>query len=178
MLDAFAYSGAFGVNALRAGAKHVTFIDASVEALELGEQNLRLNGFDPETQSESWAGDVFEVLRDWHENGPPSGKPFDVIVLDPPKFAQSRGGVERALRGYKDINRLALGLLRSGGVLATFSCSGLVSAELFQKVLFGAALDADRNVQIIERLTQGGDYPVALTFPEGEYLKGLICRVG
>ncbi len=178
VLDAFAYSGAFGVNALLSGAKHVTFIDASMEALELGEQNLRLNSFDPETQSESWAGDVFEVLRDWHDNGPPSGEPFDVIVLDPPKFAQSRGGVERALRGYKDINRLALGLLRPGGVLATFSCSGLVSADLFQKVLFGAALDANRDVQIIERLTQGGDYPVALTFPEGEYLKGLICRVG
>ncbi len=177
VLDAFAYSGAFGVNALEAGAAHVTFVDASVEALELGEQNLRRNGFDPETQSESWVGDVFEVLRDWHETGPPSGEPFDVIVLDPPKFAQSRGGVERALRGYKEINRLALGLLRRGGVLATFSCSGLVGADLFQKVLFGAALDANRDVQIIERLTQGGDYPVALTFPEGEYLKGLICRV-
>ncbi len=176
VLDAFSYTGAFGVNALRAGAAHVTFVDASVEALELGEQNLRLNGFDPEAQSESWAGDVFDVLRDWHESGPPSGEPFDVIVLDPPKFAQSRGGVERALRGYKEINRLALGLLRPGGVLATFSCSGLVSADLFQKMLFGAALDADRDVQIIERLTQGGDYPVALTFPEGEYLKGLICR--
>ena len=178
VLDAFAYTGAFGVNTLRAGAARVTFVDASVEALELGEQNLRLNGFDPEAQTESWAGDVFEVLRDWQRAGTPTGEPFDVIVLDPPKFAQSRGGVERALRGYKEINRLALGLLRPGGILATFSCSGLVSAELFQKVLFGAALDAGRDVRIVERLTQGGDYPVALTFPEGEYLKGLICRVG
>ncbi|HRW08552.1 MAG TPA: 23S rRNA (cytosine(1962)-C(5))-methyltransferase RlmI, partial [Caldilineaceae bacterium] len=103
--------------------------------------------------------------------------PFDVIILDPPKFAQSRANVERALRGYKDINLLALQLLKPGGILATFSCSGLVSADLFQKVIFGAAVDAGRSVQILAWLRQDADHPVAITFPEGEYLKGLICRV-
>ncbi len=100
-----------------------------------------------------------------------------MIILDPPKFAQSKGNLERALRGYKDINLLAMGLLKPGGLLATFSCSGLVSADLFQKVVFGAAVDARRPVQILEWLRQASDHPVAITFPEGEYLKGLICRV-
>lgn len=142
--------------------------------MELGEANLRLNGFDPDTQTENIAGDLFEVLRDWRNAGK---QRFDLIILDPPKFAQSKGNLERALRGYKDINLLAMGLLKPGGFLATFSCSGLVSADLFQKVVFGAAVDAGRSVQILEWLRQASDHPVAITFPEGEYLKGLICRV-
>ncbi len=174
MLNAFSYSGAFGVHALAAGADQVVNLDSSIEALQLGEENLRLNGFDPDEQ-ESIAGDVFEVLRDWWEV---EDERFDVIVLDPPKFANNKRQVDAALRGYKDINLLALRLLNPGGILATFSCSGLVEADLFQKVVFGAAVDAGRQVQILEWLRQAPDHPVAITFPEGAYLKGLICRVG
>lgn len=174
VLNAFSYTGAFAVHALAQGARTVINVDTSVEALELGEANLRLNGFDPDTQTENIAGDLFEVLRDWRNAGK---QRFDLIILDPPKFAQSKGNLERALRGYKDINLLAMGLLKPGGFLATFSCSGLVSADLFQKVVFGAAVDAGRPVQILEWLRQASDHPVAITFPEGEYLKGLICRV-
>lgn len=181
VLNAFSYTGAFAVYALAGGAAHVTNVDSSVEALELAEANLARNGFDPDRQTENIAGDVFAVLRDWQVAAAGSGDLFDLIVLDPPKFAQSQTQVERALRGYKEINRLACQLLRPGGILATFSCSGLVSAELFQKVVFSAALDASgpgRPPQILARLHQSSDHPVALTFPEAEYLKGLICRVG
>lgn len=174
VLNAFSYTAAFAVHALAAGAHHVTNIDTSIDALTVGETHLRLNGFDPDQQAEQIAGDVFTVLRDWRAAGV---EPFDMIILDPPKFAQSRGNLDRALRGYKDINLLALGLIKPGGILATFSCSGLVSADLFQKVIFGAAIDARRSVQVLEWLRQGNDHPVAITFPEGEYLKGLICRV-
>jgi 23S rRNA (cytosine1962-C5)-methyltransferase len=175
VLNAFAYTGAFAVYALAAGAAHVTNIDTSVEALELAETNLRLNGYDPDHAAEGVAGDVFAILRDWRADA--TGPRFDLIVLDPPKFVQSQQHLERALRGYKDINLLALQLLNPGGILATFSCSGLVDAALFQKVVFGAAIDAGRTVQILEWLRQSADHPVAITFPEGEYLKGLICRV-
>jgi 23S rRNA (cytosine1962-C5)-methyltransferase len=154
---------------------HVTNVDSSVEALELAEANLRLNGFDPDISAEGIAGDVFAVLRDWRDA--PEPQRFDMIVLDPPKFVQSQQHMERGLRGYKDINLLAMQLLVLGGILVTFSCSGLVDAALFQKVVFGAAVDAGRNVQILEWLRQGEDHPVAITFPEGDYLKGLVCRV-
>lgn len=173
VLNAFAYTGGFGVYALAAGAARLTNLDSSFAALELGEENLRRNGFDPSQQVESLCGDVFHVLRDWLQ----AGRRFDVVILDPPKFAASKRALDAALRGYKDVNLLALRLLRPGGVLATFSCSGLVGPELFQKVVFGAALDAGRPVQVLEWLRQGPDHPVALTFPEGAYLKGLICRV-
>jgi 23S rRNA (cytosine1962-C5)-methyltransferase len=175
VLNAFAYTGAFAVHALAAGATHVTNVDSSVEALELAETNLQLNGFDPDSAAEGIAGDVFSLLRDWRAAA--DGPRYDMIVLDPPKFVQSQQHMERALRGYKDINLLALQLLNPGGILATFSCSGLVDAALFQKVVFGAAVDAGRTVQILEWLRQSADHPVAITFPEGEYLKGLICRV-
>ncbi len=174
MLNAFSYTGAFGVHALEAGADFVTNVDSSYEALEMAEENMRLNGLDVEGQSEQIAGDVFEILRAWREPGSPR---FDVIVLDPPKFAHNQAQMEKALRGYKDINMQALHLLPPGGTLVTFSCSGLVSADLFQKVVFGAAVDAGRDVQILEWLRQDRDHPVAITFPEGDYLKGLVCRV-
>jgi 23S rRNA (cytosine1962-C5)-methyltransferase len=176
VLNAFSYTGAFAAFALAAGAAHVTNVDSSVDALELAEANLRLNGFDPDAAAEQIAGDVFSVLRDWRM-AQSSGGRYDVIILDPPKFVQSQQHMERALRGYKEINLLALQLLNPGGILATFSCSGLVSADLFQKVVIGAAVDAGRQVQILEWLRQSSDHPVAITFPEGEYLKGLICRV-
>lgn len=184
VLNAFSYTGAITAHALAAGAQHVTNIDTSLRALELGEENLKLNGFDPDTMSESIVGDVFDVLRDWRDFGTPPpegsdapGELFDVIVLDPPKFAQSKNQVDKALRGYKDINLIAMQLLKPNGILATFSCSGLVSADLFQKVIFGAAVDAGRDVQIIEWRNQPSDHPVSIAFPEGAYLKGLICRV-
>jgi 23S rRNA (cytosine1962-C5)-methyltransferase len=175
VLNGFSYTGAFAVHALAAGARHVTNIDSSVDALELGETNLRLNGFDPDNVTENIAGDIFQVLRDWRDDA--ATPRFDVVILDPPKFAHSKPQIERALRGYKDINMLAMHLLKPGGILATFSCSGLVSADLFQKVIFGAAVDVGRDMQILEWRHQDADHPVAITFPEGEYLKGLICRV-
>jgi len=119
-------------------------------------------------------GDVFKVLRQCRD----SRRSFDLIVLDPPKFAESHHQLERACRGYKDINLLAFKLLRPGGVLFTFSCSGQVGPDLFQKVVADAALDGGRQVQILQRLGQAPDHPVLLSFPEGAYLKGLVCRVG
>jgi len=172
VLNVFSYTGAFAVYALAAGASHVTNVEASAEALELGQRNLALNRLEA-WRVEDVAGDAFQVLRAFRD----AGRSFDLIILDPPKFAYSQAQVQAACRGYKDINLLAMHLLRSGGILCTFSCSGLVSAELFQKVVFSAALDAGRDVQVLERLSQGPDHPVLLTFPEGEYLKGLICRM-
>jgi 23S rRNA (cytosine1962-C5)-methyltransferase len=171
VLDCFCYTGGFSVAAARTGARHITAIDSSAPALELLAANLELNRIT--TPVEPVEGDVFKLLRQYRHEG----RQFDLVILDPPKFAHAQNQIERATRGYKDINLIAMQLLRPGGVLATFSCSGLVSADLFQKVIFGAALDAQRDVQIVERLTQAPDHPTLLTFPEGEYLKGLICRV-
>lgn len=171
VLDCFSYSGGFSAYAARAGAAALTLIDSSAGALELARANLDLAA--PGVAAELVEGDVFRVLRQYRAEG----RSFDLVVLDPPKFAHSQHQVERAARGYKDINLLAMQLLRPGGALATFSCSGLVSPDLFQKIVFGASVDARRDVQIVERLAQGPDHPVLLTFPEGEYLKGLLCRV-
>jgi len=173
VLDAFAYSGAFSVYATAGGASRLTLVDSSGPALELARQNLALNGHINAQATDYVEGDVFSVLRAYRAEE----RRFDVIVLDPPKFAHTRREVERASRAYKDINLLAFQLLRPGGVLFTFSCSGRVSADLFQKIVFGALADTNRQGQIIAQLTQGADHPVALTFPEGAYLKGMICRV-
>ena len=170
VLNAFAYTGGFGVYAGRAGAGSVINLDTSYQALTLAEDNLALNGCPPQ---ELIQGDVFQVFRDYRAQG----RAFDLVILDPPKFATSRAKVTDASRGYKDLNLLGMQLLRPGGTLVTFSCSGLVSADLFQKIVFGASVDAGRDVQILERLAQGPDHPVLLTFPESAYLKGLICRV-
>lgn len=172
LLNVFAYTGGFGVYAAAGGAARLVQLDSSIPALETAEETMALNGFN-RPDDEYIAGDAFEVLRYYREEE----AKFDVIVLDPPKFAHSQSGVERATRGYKDLNWLALRLLRPGGVLVTFSCSGLVSAELFQKVVFGAAVDAGREVQIMRHLGQSADHPILLTFPESAYLKGLLCRV-
>jgi len=171
VLNAFAYTGGFGVHAAAAGARSVVNLDASADALAICAENWRLNGFD--VPAENVVGDAFQELRRFRD----AGRAFDVAILDPPKFAFSRAQVEAATRGYKDVNMLAMRLLRPGGYLCTFSCSGLVSEDLFQKVLFGASLDAGREVRILERLSQAPDHPVLLTFPEGAYLKGFICRV-
>jgi 23S rRNA (cytosine1962-C5)-methyltransferase len=172
MLDAFAYSGGFSVYAARAGAGPIVLLDASAEALDLARRNLQANGRDLSLVSFD-CGDVFETLRLYRDRG----RTFDGIVLDPPKFAPTRRHVERAARAYKDINLLALKLLRPGGVLFTFSCSGAVDADLLQKIVFGASVDAGRDVQALEWLAQGPDHPVLLSFPESAYLKGLVCRV-
>jgi 23S rRNA (cytosine1962-C5)-methyltransferase len=172
VLDAFAYTGGFGACAVAVGASQVTLVESSALALDLARRNFALNGFEHRSV-EYVEGDVFSVLRGCRAQG----RRFDVIVLDPPKFARSEREVKRAARAYKDVNLLAFQLLRSGGVLFTCSCSGAVSADLFQKIVFGAAVDAEREAQIIGYLAQGADHPVALTFPEGAYLKGLICRV-
>jgi 23S rRNA (cytosine1962-C5)-methyltransferase len=172
VLNAFAYTGAFGVYAARAGATRVLNLDASEPALTLARENFALNGF--EDCAEFMVADAFQKLREFRA----SGQMFDTIVLDPPKFVFSAGQMERALRGYKDINLLAFQLLRPNGFLVTFSCSGLVSPDLFQKVVFGAAVDAGREAQIVEKLSQAPDHPILLSFPEAEYLKGLIIRVG
>lgn len=172
VLNCFSYTGGFAVAALKAGARQVTNVDMSGAALELSERNIALNDLDPGRVAHVEA-DVFKKLRYYRD----AARRFDLIVLDPPKFADSRAQVGRASRGYKDINLLAMKLLREGGHLLTFSCSGLMEPELFQKIVADAALDARRDVQIIRRLNQAADHPTALNFPEGHYLKGLLCRV-
>ncbi len=172
VLDVFAYTSGFGVVCTATGAAGVTLVESSAPALDLARRNLALNGIEDRI-IDYVEGDAFSVLRGYRAEG----RHFDVVVLDPPKFARSEREVKRASRAYKDINLLACQLLRPGGILFTFSCSGAVSADLFQKIVFGAALDAGREGQIVGHLSQGADHPVALTFPEGAYLKGLICRV-
>jgi len=172
VLNCFAYTGGFGVYAAAAGAADVWHADVSADALRLARENMELNGL-PAPEDHFLERDVFQLLREFRDRR----REFDLIVLDPPKFAFSQSQVERACRGYKDINRLAIQLLRADGILATFSCSGAISSELFQKVIFGAALDAHREVQIVEALGQSEDHPILLSFPESSYLKGLICRV-
>jgi 23S rRNA (cytosine1962-C5)-methyltransferase len=191
VLDAFAYTGAFACCAGVGGATAITLIDTSGPALDLARENVALNlggnsaiaglATDairvPSTPSppqvEVIEGDVFSVLRAYRADQ----RFFDVIILDPPKLAHTQAQVQRAARAYKDVNLLALQLLRSGGLLFTFSCSGRVSADLFQKIVFAAAVDAGRQGQVVGRLTQSPDHPVALTFPQGSYLKGLMLRV-
>jgi 23S rRNA (cytosine1962-C5)-methyltransferase len=172
VLNCFAYTGGFGLYALHGGAGRVTNVESSGPALDLLERHLDINGFDRQ-RVENVRADVFETLRTYGDRK----REFDLIVLDPPKFVESRAHLTRAARGYKDISLLAFRLLRSGGVLVTFSCSGLMDPALFQKIVADAALDAGRTAAIIARLGQAGDHPVALAFPEGAYLKGLVCQV-
>jgi len=171
VLNCFCYTGGFSLSALVAGAKSVTSVDSSHAALQLARANLDLNALD--AQKAEWVeADVFRYLRTLRDQA----RTFDLIVLDPPKFAPTSKDSERASRGYKDINLNALKLLRPGGLLATFSCSGGISAELFQKIVAGAAADAGVSLQVERRFTASADHPVLLEFPEGEYLKGLLLR--
>lgn len=172
VLNCFAYTGAFGIRALKAGASKVTHIESSGLALELAKRHAQLNDLD-DSRLENVEDDVFNRLRAYRS----SGRQFDIIVLDPPRFVESRSHLEKASRGYKDINLLAFQLLRKGGALFTFSCSGLMPSLLFQKIVADAALDARRDAQIVRFLSQSWDHPTSLRFPEGTYLKGLICRV-
>lgn len=171
VLNCFSYTGGFGLAACAAGAKSVTHLDVSADALALAKRNTELNP--SVTASDFVEADVFKQLRLYRDQG----KSFDLIVLDPPKFADTKAGLMRATRGYKDINLLAMKLLRPNGVLATFSCSGAMTTDLFDKVCAEAAFDAKRDFQILSRTRQAaGDHPVGLNFPEGLYLKGLILR--
>ncbi len=172
ILNCFSYSGGFGVTALKGGAVHITNVDTSDDALKLARENFSLNGFNQD-QFENITGDVFSILRKFRSEN----RDFDVIVLDPPKFVESTRHIEKAARGYKDINMLAFQLLKRGGILFTFSCSGLLDTALFQKIVADAAVDAEREAVILHRLSQSPDHPTALNFPEGTYLKGLVCRV-
>jgi len=211
VLNCFAYTGAFAVYALAAGAKSVTNVDTSADALELARRNIDLNAsqfcqpfvsLGPSSEPHSGerrasplrkaetlrreaapgdtfpavefvVGDVFAELRRFRAEG----RTFDAVILDPPKFAQNDQQLKRAARGYQDINRVAMNILRPDGILATFSCSGLVSPDLFQKIVFSASLEAEREVQIVEKLSQASDHPILVTLPESEYLKGFVCRV-
>jgi 23S rRNA (cytosine1962-C5)-methyltransferase len=175
MLNLFSYTGGFALHALVAGAEVAVSIDSSLEALELAEQSVKLNPTtipSPE-KAEFIQADVFEYIRDTVERN----EQYDVIVCDPPKFAHNAQQVERAARGYKDLNLHCFKLIKPGGYLMTFSCSGAISADLFQKIVFGALADSGRQAQILRHLGPGDDHPVALTFPEGAYLKGLLLRV-
>jgi 23S rRNA (cytosine1962-C5)-methyltransferase len=172
VLDCFCYTGGFSVYALSGGAAQVLAIDSSAQALEIARQNIARNGF--EGHQVDWLqGDVFQELRKLRDRG----EQFDLVILDPPKFAPTAAQAQRAARGYKDINLLAMKLLTPGGYLATFSCSGGVDSLLFRKIVAGAALDAAVQAQICSRLSQSVDHPVAINFPEGEYLKGLILKI-
>lgn len=173
VLNCFSYTGGFGLAAAAGGAAHVTQVDVSGDALKLAQQNAALNfGEEAAKLIEHVEADVFRYLRTCRD----SGRTFDLIVLDPPKFAAAKSQLMKAARGYKDINILAMKLLRPNGILATFSCSGAMTPELFDKVLAEAAVDAHCQLQTITCTRQGEDHPVALTFPEGHYLKGVIMR--
>jgi 23S rRNA (cytosine1962-C5)-methyltransferase len=172
VLNCFSFTGTFGLYALAAGATQIINVDASESALTLSAKNVSINGLD-ERKVTHLKRDVFELLREYKE----AGTKFDVIVLDPPKFVSSKHNLSKASRGYKDINRLALSLLNENGTLLTFSCSGLMPQDLFQKIVADAALDAQRDVFFVQRLAQSEDHPVSGNFPEGYYLKGLVCKV-
>jgi len=171
VLNCFAYTGGFTVDALAGGAASVLSIDSSQEALALARENVNLNEL-PAEKCDWIAGDVFEELRTLRDQG----RQFDLVILDPPKFAPTAAQAKQAARGYKDINLYGFKLLKPGGVLMTFSCSGGIDERFFQKIVADAALDAEVDGQILHRLGQAPDHPTHLTFPEGTYLKGLVVR--
>jgi 23S rRNA (cytosine1962-C5)-methyltransferase len=172
VLDCFCYTGGFTLNALKGGCESALALDASGEALDRARSNVALNGLE-EARATWQQADVFQALRGLRDRR----QSFDLIMLDPPKFAATAAQAQKAARGYKDINLLAFKLLRPGGILVTFSCSGGISPELFQSIVASAAEDAGVHGQILQRLTQASDHPVALNFPEGSYLKGLVVAV-
>lgn len=173
VLNCFCYTGGFSLQALVGGAASVLSIDSSGPALDQARANLALNPQLPAERASWQEADVFQALRDFRKEG----RLFDLIVLDPPKFAPSAAHAERAARAYKDINVFGFKLLKPGGMLMTYSCSGGIGLDLFQKIVAGAALDAGRTASIVRRLAGAADHPVALNFPEGEYLKGLLVQV-
>lgn len=176
LLNMFCYTGGFGLAAGHFGHVRSVNVDSSYAALELAEVNFARNGYDAEAHDESAEfiqADAFDYLRHCVDEA----MSFDVVVLDPPKFAWRKGQTQRAARGYKELNLSAFKLVKEGGYLMTFSCSGAISRDLFQKIVFSALADAGREAQILRPLSAAADHPVALTFPEGEYLKGLLLQV-
>lgn len=169
VLNAFSYSGGFSVYALHGGACAVDSVDISVGAVEDADHNVRMNF--PDAEHRAIPADCFEYLRSDETQ-------YDVIVLDPPSFARTPKAVNRAARGYKDLNLQAIRRLPPGGLLFTFSCTGVVDRDLFRKIIYGAAADAGRPVRILHQLSQPYDHPVNIYHPEGEYLKGLVLEVG
>ena len=172
VLNCFSYTGTFGVAALQGGAVSVTNADLSELALATALKNAELNQLDL-TKIDNVKFDVFKLLRQYREQG----KQFDMVILDPPKFAESKAQLMGACRGYKDINMVAMQIVKPGGLLLTFSCSGLMEDSLFQKIVADAALDAKRDCLFVEKLSQDSDHPVASFYPEGSYLKGLVCKI-
>lgn len=172
VLNCFSYTGGFAVSALLGGCREVISVDTSQAALDVARQNVELNGLDT-GKAQFLRDDVFKLLRSYRD----SGEKFDLIVMDPPKFVENKNQLAGACRGYKDINMLAMQLLNPGGMLLTFSCSGLMATDLFQKIIADAAVDAHRDVQFIEHFRQAADHPVIASYPEGLYLKGYACRV-
>lgn len=172
VLNCFSYSGGFSLQAIAGGAESVLSIDSSSEAMAMAKRNLELNDL-PSNRTEWMEEDVFQALRGLRDRG----RSFDMIILDPPKFAPTAAHVAKAARAYKDINLLAFKLLKPGGLLFTFSCSGGITPDLFQKIVAGAALDANVDARIVQWMNQSADHPVLLSFPEGYYLKGLVCEV-
>lgn len=172
VLNCFCYTGGFGLYALKGGASEVVNVDVSQPALDTARMNAEMNSL-PVENAQFLNADVFKLLRDYRERG----EKFDVVIMDPPKFAESKSQLVGACRGYKDINMLAMQILNPGGTLLTYSCSGLMDNNLFQKIIADAALDAHREVQFIERFSQAADHPLDSAYPEGFYLKGFACYV-
>lgn len=172
VLNCFSYTGAFAVAALMGNCQQVISVDTSQSVLDIAKQNIELNQLDL-SKAEFIRDDVFQLLRNYRAQG----EKFDMIIMDPPKFVENKSQLASACRGYKDINMLAIQLLRPGGILLSFSCSGLMPTDLFQKILADAALDAGHDIQFIEQFRQAADHPVIATYPEGLYLKGFACRI-
>ena len=174
VLNCFSYTGGFGLYALKGGAKRVINADVSQPALDTAKFNAELNEFDISKKRAVFLNaDVFKLLREYRDQG----TLFDVVIMDPPKFAESKAQLNGACRGYKDINMLAMQILKPGGTLLTYSCSGLMDQALFQKIIADAALDAGRDVKFVERFEQAADHPTDTAYPEGFYLKGFACKV-
>ncbi|MDV7104396.1 class I SAM-dependent methyltransferase [Vibrio sp. TH_r3] len=174
VLNCFSYTGGFGLYALKGGAKRVINADVSQPALDTAKQNALLNNFDISKKRAVFLNaDVFKLLREYRDQG----TKFDVVIMDPPKFISSRKNITSGAKGYKDINMLAMQILKPGGVLLTYSCSGLMTTELFQKIIADAAIDSGRQVKFIERFEQAADHLVDTAYPEGFYLKGFACKV-
>ena len=174
VLNCFSYTGGFGLYALKGEAKRVINADVSQPALNTAKHNAEINQFDISKKRAVFLNaDVFKLLREYRDQG----TKFDVVIMDPPKFAESKAQLNGACRGYKDINMLAMQILRTGGTLLTYSCSGLMDQVLFQKIIADAAVDAGRQVKFVERFEQAADHPTDTAYPEGFYLKGFACKV-
>lgn len=174
VLNCFSYTGGFGLYALKGEAKRVINADVSQPALDTAKHNAEINGFDISKKRAVFLNaDVFKLLREYRDQG----TQFDVVIMDPPKFAESKAQLNGACRGYKDINLLAMQILKPGGTLLTYSCSGLMDQVLFQKIIADAAVDANRQVKFVERFEQAADHPTDTAYPEGFYLKGFACKV-